>query len=86
MQKTDNAVSDRYWRKPMDARKQALVFARNIWKLIPGIIIGALLGALLWKGYHLITTDGYSLGWGKLSNNIMKNHYPKGLRRQLQFR
>ena len=36
------------------------------------------------KGYHLITVDGYSLGWGKLSNNVMKNHYPKGLRKQLQ--
>ena len=38
------------------------------------------------KGYHLITTDGYSLGWGKLSNNVMKNHYPKGLRKQLQVK
>ena len=33
------------------------------------------------KGYHLITVDGYSLCWGKLSDGIMKNHYPKGLRR-----
>ena len=32
------------------------------------------------KGWHLITVDGYSLGWGKAAGGIMKNHYPKGLR------
>ncbi|MBQ9990603.1 MAG: RsmB/NOP family class I SAM-dependent RNA methyltransferase [Lachnospiraceae bacterium] len=33
------------------------------------------------KGWYLITVDGYGLGWGKLAGGIMKNHYPKGLRR-----
>lgn len=33
------------------------------------------------KGWYLITVDGYSLGWGKLAGEIMKNHYPKGLRK-----
>lgn len=33
------------------------------------------------KGWYLITVDGYSLGWGKLTGNVMKNHYPKGLRK-----
>lgn len=33
------------------------------------------------KGWYLICVDGYSLGWGKLAGGIMKNHYPKGLRR-----
>ncbi len=33
------------------------------------------------KGWYLITVDGYSIGWGKLSGGIMKNHYPKGLRK-----
>lgn len=33
------------------------------------------------KGWYLITTQGYSLGWGKLAGNTMKNHYPKGLRK-----
>ena len=33
------------------------------------------------KGWYLITIDGYSLGWGKLSGGIMKNHYPSGLRK-----
>lgn len=32
------------------------------------------------KGWHLVCVDGYSLGWGKLSGNVLKNHYPKGLR------
>lgn len=32
------------------------------------------------KGWYLMTVDGYSAGWGKLAGNIMKNHYPKGLR------
>ena len=33
------------------------------------------------KGWYLITVEGYSLGWGKLAGGMMKNHYPKGLRR-----
>ena len=33
------------------------------------------------KGWYLITVDGYSIGWGKQSGGIMKNHYPKGLRK-----
>ena len=33
------------------------------------------------KGWYLITVEGYSLGWGKLAGNMMKNHYPKGLRK-----
>ena len=32
------------------------------------------------KGWCLVTTDGYSIGWGKLSGGVLKNHYPKGLR------
>ncbi|MDE6903669.1 MAG: RsmF rRNA methyltransferase first C-terminal domain-containing protein [Lachnospiraceae bacterium] len=33
------------------------------------------------KGWHLITVEGYSIGWGKLAGGILKNHYPKGLRK-----
>lgn len=36
------------------------------------------------KGWYLITVDGYSIGFGKLSGDIMKNHYPKGLRKNLR--
>ena len=33
------------------------------------------------KGWYLICVDGFGLGWGKLAGNMMKNHYPRGLRR-----
>ena len=33
------------------------------------------------KGWCLIAADGYTLGWGKGDGNQIKNHYPKGLRR-----
>ncbi|MBL4951648.1 RsmF rRNA methyltransferase first C-terminal domain-containing protein [Neobacillus sp. OS1-32] len=32
------------------------------------------------KGWYLVDVDGYSLGWGKVSDQVLKNHYPKGLR------
>ena len=32
------------------------------------------------RGWRLITVNGYSLGWGKCDGNVIKNHYPKGLR------
>jgi NOL1/NOP2/fmu family ribosome biogenesis protein len=32
------------------------------------------------KGWNLVLVDGYSIGWGKMSNGVLKNHYPKGLR------
>lgn len=31
-------------------------------------------------GWCLITTGGYSIGWGKGDGTVLKNHYPKGLR------
>lgn len=33
------------------------------------------------KGFLLPTLHGLALGWGKASGGMMKNHYPKGLRR-----
>lgn len=35
------------------------------------------------KGWALLTINGISAGWGKLSNGQFKNHYPKGLRKEL---
>lgn len=32
------------------------------------------------KGWNLLCVDGMPIGWGKYSNGILKNHYPKGLR------
>ena len=33
------------------------------------------------SGYCLVTLDGLALGFGKVSDGQVKNHYPKGLRR-----
>ena len=33
------------------------------------------------RGWTLVTADGYSIGWGKGDGRVLKNHYPKGLRR-----
>ena len=32
------------------------------------------------KGWCLICTDDYSVGWAKVTDGTAKNHYPKGLR------
>ncbi len=32
------------------------------------------------KGWTLVCVSGLSLGWGKSTNGVVKNHYPKGLR------
>lgn len=32
-------------------------------------------------GWALMAFDGFPLGWGKRSGDVIKNHYPKGLRR-----
>ena len=32
------------------------------------------------RGWYAVTYEGLSLGWGKASDGIMKNHFPKGLR------
>ncbi|MBC6695688.1 RsmF rRNA methyltransferase first C-terminal domain-containing protein [Terrisporobacter mayombei] len=32
------------------------------------------------RGWVLVSIEGIPLGWGKESNGILKNHYPKGLR------
>ena len=33
------------------------------------------------KGWYLMLVEGYSIGWGKLAGGMIKNHYPKGLRK-----
>ena len=35
------------------------------------------------KGWCLICVEGFAMGWGKAVGGIIKNHYPKGLRRQV---
>lgn len=48
---------------------------------IKGWLAGETLPASGEKGWYLITADGYSVGWGKLAGGQMKNHYPRGLRK-----
>lgn len=52
-------------------------------KEIRGYLNGETFPAVGEKGWYLVTVDGYSIGWGKLAGGILKNHYPKGLRRML---
>lgn len=33
------------------------------------------------RGWCLVRVDGFSIGWGKGDGKVLKNHYPKGLRR-----
>ena len=33
-------------------------------------------------GWVLVSVDGFSLSWGKRTGGVVKNHYPKGLRRR----
>ena len=33
-------------------------------------------------GWCLVLADGYPLGWGKRTGDVVKNHYPKGLRKE----
>ena len=33
------------------------------------------------SGWTLVTVNNVSIGWGKAQNGVLKNHYPKGLRR-----
>lgn len=33
------------------------------------------------RGWTLVTADGYAIGWARGADGILKNHYPKGLRR-----
>lgn len=58
---------------------------RDRGKVSPGEAIGAgeleaVSGGDL-KGWVLMTVDGFSLGFAKADRGVLKNHYPKGLRR-----
>ena len=33
------------------------------------------------KGWTLVLIDGCAAGWGKAGGGIIKNHYPRGLRK-----
>lgn len=47
-----------------------------------GYLRGETKEAEIENGWCLVCVDKYPLGWGKATNGIVKNHYPKGLRLQ----
>ena len=72
--------------EPAHALALWLKTAANIWDLgadtpqAAAYLHGETIPAAV-KGWCLVTLDGYSIGWGKGDGNVLKNHYPKGLRR-----
>lgn len=60
--------------------------AVHVWNLAPedsrtaAYLSGQTFPAEGEKGWYLVCIDGFSVGWGKLSGGVMKNHYPRGLR------
>ena len=64
------------WLKECGITQDFPAESEEIRKYMAGQVIPAAV-----KGWCLITADGYSLGWGKGDGSTIKNHYPKGLRR-----
>ena len=63
--------------KPEEAKQVVEVSFSEAEQYISGMTIAVNTKA---KGWCLVCVGGYSLGWGKVTGNVMKNHYPKGLR------
>ena len=51
-------------------------------KKIEDYLNGQAIGTQAMDGWTLILVDNYSIGWGKTTKGLTKNHYPKGLRIQ----
>ena len=64
---------------PKDVRR-SYAFSVND-RLTKGYLAGETFSVEGEKGWYLICVDGFSMGWGKLAGSIMKNHYPRGLRK-----
>ena len=64
------------WLKKCENIQNLPVESEEIRKYLAGEVIPGQV-----RGWCLITVDGYSIGWGKGDGNSIKNHYPKGLRR-----
>ena len=65
--------------KPCDV-KNTIDFANDS-NEIRAYLRGESIGTGQSRGWVLVSVEGVSLGWGKESNGILKNKYPKGLRR-----
>ena len=67
--------------KPQDAVQCAELSIND--KEIFAYLRGETIPAEDLKGWCLVSVSGYTTGWGKAAGGIIKNHYPKGLRRSL---
>ena len=63
----------------LDEMRHAVDYDRDSQE-IKGYLKGMTINYEGQNGWYLICVNGLSIGWGKCSNNILKNHYPKGLR------
>ena len=62
--------------KPEDAKASVSLTQEDATRFLKG----ESLSGEFKRGWNLVCYEGYSLGWGKASNGMLKNHYPKGLR------
>ena len=71
--------------EPAHALALWLTDCKNVWDVAPDSreIAAYMHGDVLnctKKGWCLVTVGGFSIGWGKGDGQVLKNHYPKGLR------
>ena len=64
------------WLKDAANRQDLPADSEEIRKYMHGDVIPSAV-----RGWCQITVDGYGIGWGKGDGKVLKNHYPKGLRR-----
>lgn len=65
--------------RPGDVKRRCALDGRE--KTVEAYLRGEALPLDGENGWNLVLVDGYPLGWGKRSGQVLKNHYPKGLRR-----
>ena len=64
------------WLKECGAQAELSAESDSIRKYLHGDVVASQV-----RGWCLVTVDGYGIGWGKGDGKVLKNHYPKGLRR-----
>jgi len=64
------------WLKSLEKTENLLSDGQEILAYLRGETIPSSL-----RGWTLVQVDGFSIGWGKGDGKVLKNHYPKGLRR-----
>lgn len=70
----------RQWYRMDGGGDEATAFLRGEAIRLPGACAESRLET---RGWVLMTVDGFGIGWAKLTGDVLKNHYPKGLRLQI---